>query len=228
MAKLSQPDRDHPDGVIDDQVLEVVDLVVEAVDEIEVALRDRVDEVVDEHPDVLVRPTGFLRRLRVERLLAGRRLRDRDEPLGRRDHVDLLVVDAVFSRDDDREQEDAEDVVAVRLDPRARFVVVDVRGEQRGARRGVDVLRQLCLQFLFGRIDEVDPPRVDVSHAASFRPRRLPPGPGRVPRPRGSALRPARPYSPNRRPSRPAGRCGPGRRRQRRHQAHSSRSSRAG
>ena len=118
-----------------DEILELVDLVVEAVDQVEVALGDLVDEVVDEHADVFVRLARLLRRSRVERLLARRRLRDRDELLRRHDEVDLLVVEAILARDRDREQEDAEDVVAVRLDARPRLVVVDVRREQRRERR---------------------------------------------------------------------------------------------
>ena len=55
--------------------------------------------------------------------LARRRLRDRDELLAGRDEVDLLVVDAVLVGDGDRHEEDAEDVLAVRDDPRPRLVV---------------------------------------------------------------------------------------------------------
>ena len=85
--------------------------------------------------------------LRVERLLARRRLRDRDEDVERRDEVDLLVVDAILVGNRDRDEEDPEDVVALRLDPRARLVVVDVRGEQRPQRRRVHVLGQLVVQI---------------------------------------------------------------------------------
>ena len=74
----------------------------------------------------------------------GRRLGDRDEGVERRDEIDLLVVDAILVRNGDRDQEDPQDVVALRLDPGARLVVVDVRGEQRSQRRLVHALGQLA------------------------------------------------------------------------------------
>ena len=76
-----------------DVILELVDLVVQIVDQVEVALGDLVDEAEREHADVLLRPACLLGRLRVERLLVGRRLRDRHEPVGGQDEVDLLVED---------------------------------------------------------------------------------------------------------------------------------------
>ena len=51
-------------------ILEFVDLVVEVVDQIEVALGDLVDEVVTNMPTSCRRGT-FPRRLRVERFLSG-------------------------------------------------------------------------------------------------------------------------------------------------------------
>ena len=79
-----------------DLVLELVDLVVHVVDQVEVALRDLVDQPEREHARGLERRARLLRRLRVERLLVRRRLRHGHELVGREDEVDLLVVDAVL------------------------------------------------------------------------------------------------------------------------------------
>ncbi len=140
-----------------DHVLELVDLVVEVVDEIEEALGDVVDQVVGVHPDLLVRPAGLLRRLGVERLLAGRSLGDGDEDVRRRDEVDLLVVDAVLVRDGDRHEEDAEHVAALGGDARPWLVVVHVRREQRLEGRRMHLLRQGLVQLRGRRVDQVDP-----------------------------------------------------------------------
>ena len=129
-----------------------------------------VDEVVDEHADLLVRAAGFFRRLRVEGLLAGRRLGDGDEDLGRRDEVDLLVVEAILGRDCDRHEEDADHVVVVCVDLGPRFVLVHVRGEQRLQRSRVDVLRQRAVQLDGGRVDQVEPLRA-LGHSPRLRTR---------------------------------------------------------
>ena len=113
LAQIAQPLADLLRRFVADHVLEFVDLVIEVVDQIEVALRDRVDEVVDEHAHLLMRPAGLLRGFRVERLLARRRLGDRHEGVLGRDEVDLLVVDAVLLGHRDGEQEDSEHVIAV-------------------------------------------------------------------------------------------------------------------
>ena len=156
-AQLAEPVPHLASGSRGNHVLELVDLVVEVVDQIEVALGDLVDEVVDVHADVLVGAARFLRRPRVERPLSGRRLRDRDEDVGRRDQVDLLVVDPVFVLDCDRDQEDAEYVGAVRLQSRSGLVVLSVRGEQRRQRRGVDVRREVRLELVPRGVDQIDP-----------------------------------------------------------------------
>ena len=150
--------------LVGDAVLELVDLLVEVVDQVEVALRHLVDEVVDVHADLLVRLAGELGLARVEGMLARRRLHDRDELLVRRDEVDLLVVDAILFGDGDRQQEDPEDVVVVRLDPRARLVGVHVRREQRCERRRVDRVRQVAHQLLLARVDELEPARIVAVH----------------------------------------------------------------
>ena len=151
-----------------DEVLELVDLVVEGVDHVEVPLGHLVDQVVDVHPDVSSwAATRFLRRRGIERLLARRRLRDRHECVHRRDEVDLLVVEAILGGHLDREQQDPEDVVAVRLDPRAWLVVVLVRClEQRRERRRVHVLGQRISQLGRRGVDQIDP----LGHARRLRP----------------------------------------------------------
>ena len=123
-------------------------------------------EVVGVHPDVLVRAAGLLRRRRVERLLARRRLRHRHRHVHRRDEVDLLVVQAVFGRHLDGKQQDAEHVVAVRLDSRSRLVVVLMRREERFERRRVDVRGQRVAELGRLRVDQVDP----LGHIRRLRP----------------------------------------------------------
>ncbi len=105
-------------------ILELVDLVVHVVDEVEVALGDLVDQVIGEHPGPLLGLAGVDCGPRVERLLAGRGLRDGDEPGLGEDEVDLLEEDPVLLGLRDREQEDADDIGVVRVDPRTWLVPV--------------------------------------------------------------------------------------------------------
>ena len=114
-----------------DFLLELVDLVIEVVDQVEVALGDVLDEVCDEHADPVVGAARLFCGIWVEGGFARRCLRDRDEPLARRDEVDLLVIDAILVGDGDRNEEDAEDVCAVRDDPRPRLVLMVVPRGQR-------------------------------------------------------------------------------------------------
>jgi len=60
-------------------------------------------------------------------------------------------------------------VVDARLDLRARLVVVHVRRKQRFERRLVDARREVRLQLLRSRVDEVGPTGVPVAHAPSPR-----------------------------------------------------------
>ena len=83
----------------------------------------------------------------------------------RGDDVDLLVVDAVFRRDGDRDEEDAEDVVAVRLQRRPRLVVMLRRPQEQLERRVLHLGRELCAQLVLARIEQVDP----LGHAAEVR-----------------------------------------------------------
>ncbi len=54
----------------------------------------------------------------VERLLGARSLADGDDPVAGENEVDLLVEDAVFLRQGNGHERQAEDVVAVALDGR--------------------------------------------------------------------------------------------------------------
>ena len=90
-------------------------------------------------------------------MAALRGLPHRDEPLARRDEVDLLVEDAILVADADRHDEDAEDVAHVRLDPRARLVVVACGLEQMHERTLVDLRRQRVVKLLLVGVEQVDP-----------------------------------------------------------------------
>src|SRR4029078_1975678 len=92
----------------------------------EVASGDRVDQPVRHlsDPRLTRRLPGLASALEIEGMAALGGLSHRAEPLGGRYEVDLLVEDAILVPDADRHDEDAEDVALVRLDPRARLVVV--------------------------------------------------------------------------------------------------------
>jgi hypothetical protein len=143
-----------------DVVVELVDLVVQSVDQIEVVLGDLVHEVVRDHSGVVDSATraSLVDAGRVERLSTVRRLARGQHELARQDQVDLLVVDAVFVPHRDRNEEDAEDVVAVTLEGRPRLVLVLCRREQPVEGTRMEPLRRLLAQLCFVGIDEVDPP----------------------------------------------------------------------
>ena len=84
-------------------------------------------------------------------------LPDRDEPLDGRDEVDLLVEDAILVPDADGHEEDAEDVALVRLDPRARLVVVARGLEQVSERALVDLRGQRRAKLRLVGVEQVDP-----------------------------------------------------------------------
>ena len=111
------------------------------------------------------RPRGLHGLGRVEGIAALRRLPHRDEPLARRHEIDLLVEDPVLLPHADRDEQDAEDVVVVPLEPWARLVVVPRRLAQEVERPVVDVGRQRLLELLLARIEQVDP----LGHAAGVR-----------------------------------------------------------
>jgi hypothetical protein len=162
LAQLAHAPADDLRRLVRDAVLELVDLVVECVEEVEIALRDVVDEVVDVHADLFVVAAREFRRLRIERCLTRRCLRHGNERVERRDEVDLLVVQPVFVRYGDGEQEHAEDVIVVRLDLRPWLIVVHMRREQHVERDLVHVLGQHAIEIACARVDQVDP----LGHAA--------------------------------------------------------------
>ena len=126
-----------------DSVLELVDLVVDRVHEVEEVLGDQVDEPVDHHagPRARLLRDRLLRCAEVERRAFARASCGRYELLAGRDQVDLLVEDAILLADADRDEEDAEDVVIVALEPRAGLVVVPRRPQQVLERAVVDLVR---------------------------------------------------------------------------------------
>ena len=95
-----------------------------------------------------------------------RRLANRHQALAHGDEVDLLVVDAVLLPDGDRDQEDAEDVVVVALEPRARLVVVARGLEQLLEGKVVDVPAEGRAELVRVGVEQVDP----VGHPAEGTP----------------------------------------------------------
>ena len=147
-------------GLSLDLVLELVDLRVDVVDEIEVALGDVVDEPVGEHPRRVRLSHRRLHNFEVVRWSsAGRCLPHRDERV-RRDHEpDLLVVDGVLFGDSLREKKDAEDVPAVPTKRGTRLVVMLRRLEEQLDRRLLELARALRAELVGGRVEEIDPLR---------------------------------------------------------------------
>ena len=114
-----------------DVILELVDPVVDPVRQLEVALGDVVDEVVDDHPG-RAHMAGLVELAggdAVERLEAGRALADGEDEIVRRDDIHLAVEHGRVG-EQLRHEEHAEDVVAVSLERRTRVVSVPVRREQ--------------------------------------------------------------------------------------------------
>src|SRR5439155_24059371 len=79
VAQAAQTATDVLRAVYRNPILQLVDLVVQRVDDVEEALGYLVDQVIGEHTDLFMQPARFLRRLWIEWLLAGRRLRNRQE-----------------------------------------------------------------------------------------------------------------------------------------------------
>ena len=75
----------------------------------------------------------------------------------RHDDVDLLVEHSVFLGHGDRDEEDAEDVVAVRLQCWTRLVLMTGRRDEQLKCRLLDRPWQLRANLVRGRIDQVDP-----------------------------------------------------------------------
>ena len=100
---------------------------------------------------------GLARSSRSNGVAALGRLAHGDEPLARRDDVDLLVEDPILLADADRDEEDAEDVVLVRLDPGPRLVVVARRREQALERAIVDLRGERPCELGLVGIEQVDP-----------------------------------------------------------------------
>ena len=73
--------------------------------------------------------------------------------------ADLLVVDRVLLGHRSRQQEDAEDVVAVALERRSWLVVVVRMRDERLDRSVLELARRLLAQLLFARVQQVDPLR---------------------------------------------------------------------
>ena len=119
MTKPGDPLADDRRGPLLHMVLEVIDLVVHGIDQVEVALRDVVEEMVEDHARTVATPIRLAGRAHVAGvigLFAGGRLADGEDDVVGQDDVDLLVEDPVLLRDGDCHEHDAEDVVVVALD----------------------------------------------------------------------------------------------------------------
>ena len=163
-----------------DLVLELVDLGVQVVDQVEIALGDVVDDAIGDHSRFVFGPHGLSGGRRVVRgPSAGRRLAHGHDRVVREHQVDLLVVDAVFFGNRDGDQEDAEDVVAVSLERRPRLVFV-LRHRFEQIERGLlEILWRGCPELVTARVEQVDPVR--LCHAPRLardpaRPRQSPAG----------------------------------------------------
>jgi hypothetical protein len=114
--------------------------------------------VVDDHAGILVRSGRVANVARVIRPAAlGRRLPHRDEGTLGEYEVELRVVDEILVGDRDRDEEDAEDVVAVALQLRARLVTVLRRRQQLREGGCVDALGKVLPDLVLRRVEEIDP-----------------------------------------------------------------------
>jgi len=141
-----------------DGVLELVYLVVEVVDECEVALGDLIDKAVRHHPGRVVRFDALFDEVDITGgMCAGRRLPDREERVVGEHDVDLLVVDGVLVALRDGDEEHAEDVVAVPLECRPWLVLVLWLCEELREGGLLELLRCLCPELVGARVEQVDP-----------------------------------------------------------------------
>src|SRR5262245_6961300 len=210
-----------------DAHLELLHLVIEVVQQVDVALGDVVDQQVGDHPRrVLVgnRVARVADVARVVRWPPAGRLADRDDSVAAEDEVDLLVVDDVLLGYRNGGEQQAEDVVAVALDAGARHTTVRVcRAHELAPGVGAHLVRDVLAQLLLGRVEEIGPggsryaARVEAASARRLRrdapsERARPPD---DPRPTGAARRRVPPWRRCPPRSRPGGTCGPRRRRPR-------------
>ena len=150
-----------------DVVLEVVDLVVEAVDNGQEPFGDLVDQEIEAHSRrrIVTMRRGH-QRVQVALGLTGRCLANRNDSVKSRDHVDLVAGHTAVVADLGKHEE-AEDVVPVRLQPRARLVVVAGRGVQPVGDRHVQIGGHRGLDRRIIWIGEVDPP-MSIRHAVTI------------------------------------------------------------
>jgi len=114
--------------------------------------------VVGDHGHVFLLAARGLRRRRIPRGSAAlRRLPHGDDHVSGDDEVDLLIEDPLLGGGQHRDEQLAEDVVAVRLELRAGLVVVECRGEELLQRSLVHVGRQVRLQLVPAGVEQVDP-----------------------------------------------------------------------
>jgi hypothetical protein len=137
-----------------DSVLERVDLRVGRIQEIEVAVRDVVDEPVDELAERASAAVRGHERGHVERRASGRRLPDRDEAVGSRDEADLEGAHDACLLDDRNEH--AQHVGPVILEERTR-VAPARRCDQLLDDVGVGARREDGVDLRAGRVEEVEP-----------------------------------------------------------------------
>ena len=147
VPRFEQPGTDVCRPQLVDPVLEVVDTGVDGIHEVEIAVRDVIDDAMHEDADSRPLVVCGVEDCRVEGRSARCRLSHGDEQLRCRDDVDLLRVHvAVASRADG--DEDAEDVTPVPLEERPGAVPLFRPGNESFDDLRVDV-RGKCVQELF-------------------------------------------------------------------------------
>ncbi len=91
-------------------ILELVDLSIDRDHDVQVRGRDVVDETVEQLADLCMSRRSYLEGMRVPGCPRGGCLANRDDELGRRDHVDLPVHDPILFRERLAVEKDADDV----------------------------------------------------------------------------------------------------------------------
>jgi hypothetical protein len=133
------PDRDGGPGL--DEVLQVVDALVEAVDQRQELFRDFVDYEVQPHPGRSARAQrADAKLLTGKRTTTCRCLADGDETVPGDEHINFPVEDPMIPAGLNRDYEHAEDVIAMTLQTGSQHAAGLRHSQQTRQRCGVDLL----------------------------------------------------------------------------------------